>query len=147
MNIEEIEKKLTFKTYRAEITEWDKVSSYLEEILEAQNCDKKVTMEIVIMLEEVFVNIASYAYKDDADTKEHYMDLGVGVIDGYVYLMFVDSGVAFNPLEREDPDIYLSVEEKKIGGLGIYMVKKWSDEIIYERKDNKNILMFKKKIL
>ena len=71
---------------------------------------------------------------------------GVFKKDGKVYMTFEDEGIPYNPLEKKDPDVTLSVEEREIGGLGIYMVKKSMDEITYENKDGKNILTLMKKL-
>ena len=86
--------------------------------------------------EEIFANITFYAYPDE--TGEMKVSL---VKDNNVLTMaFEDSGFAYNPLEREDPDITLPPEERPLGGLGIFMLKQMTDDIKYERKDEKNIL-------
>ena len=66
--------------------------------------------------------------------------------NGEVALKFEDEGVPYNPLEKDDPDVTLSVEDREIGGLGIFMVKKSMDDMYYEYKDGKNILTLMKKL-
>ena len=101
-------------------------------------------MQVKICVEEIFVNIAHYAYEDgkgDAligisyDEKEHAMKFS-----------FEDSGIPYNPLEKEDPDITLTAEERGIGGLGIFICKKTMDDIQYEYANNKNILKMTKRL-
>ena len=90
-------------------------------------------------LEEVFVNVVKYAMKSDGEFT--YI---IDVNEKGVTFTFIDTGKEFNPLERDDPDITLSAEQRAIGGLGIFMVKKIMDEISYEYKDNQNILKLTK---
>ena len=118
------------------------VLSFVEGELESHDCNMKTQMMISVMVEEIFVNIASYAYKD----KEGDAIITMDFVDDNVIITFEDSGIEFNPLAKEDPDITLSAEERNIGGLGIYMVKQTMDDVTYERKDNKNIFSIKKAI-
>jgi anti-sigma regulatory factor (Ser/Thr protein kinase) len=111
--------------------------------LDRLDCSMKVHMQIELAVEEIFVNIASYAYKPG---------VGSAVIKieqedpAAVVITFSDHGVPYNPLEKEDPDVTLSAEERKIGGLGIFMVKKSMDDMSYEYKDDMNILRIRKKL-
>lgn len=141
---EKIKKQIDYKIFPAKVEKWEEVSNYVEEKLEGWNVDKKIIIELLIAVEELYVNIAHYAYKD-TDKGEGDMQLGLGYIDDTIYMQFIDSGKEFNPVEKEDPDITLSAEDREIGGLGIYMCKKWADEFNYKREDNKNILTFIKK--
>lgn len=90
-------------------------------------------------LEEVFVNVVKYAMKSDGEFT--YI---IDVNEKGVTFTFIDTGKEFNPLERDDPDITLSAEQRAIGGLGIFMVKNIMDEVSYEYKDNQNILKLTK---
>ena len=99
-------------------------------------------MQIAVAVEELFVNIANYAYPDGDGS----MRPEICTDDEAVTLRFVDSGIAFNPLQEEEPDVTADAESRKIGGLGIYMVKKTMDSVQYERKDNENILTVTKKL-
>ena len=137
----------------AKVENLDKATAFVEAELEELGCGMKQMMELTVALEEIFVNVAHYAYsKTGADGKQ-IPDTGTGPMtitadakDGVFYLIFEDQGIAYNPLEKPDPDITLSAEERDIGGLGIYMVKKSMDDVIYERKDGKNILTLVKKL-
>ena len=126
----------------ADVNNLDKVLSFIDEGLEKNDCLPKVQMQIDVAVEEIFVNIASYAYKPGKGSAtiilETQEDPPVATIT------FVDSGVPYNPLKKPDPDVTLSAEERQIGGLGIYMVKKSMDNIFYEYKDGKNILTIQK---
>ena len=117
-------------------------AAFVEEELEKADCPMKAAMQINVALEEMFVNVASYAYPVEYGT----VRLGVSVDEGSVMLRITDRGIPFDPLARTDPDISLSAEERDIGGLGIFMVKKTMDEVRYERIENQNVLTMIKKI-
>ena len=119
------------------------VTAFVDEQLEQLNCPAKTQMQVDIAIDELFGNIANYAYNPNVGTAT----VRVEVTDDLpaVVITFIDNGVPYDPLAKADPDITLSVEEREIGGLGIYMVKKTMDDISYEYKDGKNILRIKKK--
>jgi len=104
----------------------------------------KAQMQIDIAIDELFSNIAYYAYNPDVGPAT----VRVEVVEDpmAVVITFIDNGVPYDPLAREDPDTTLSAEERDLGGLGIYMVKKSMDEVTYEYKDGQNILKIKKNI-
>lgn len=116
--------------------------AFIEEELETLDCSMKASMQIVVCVEEMFVNVAHYAYSGEAGT----VSLSIDETEGVVTITLIDEGVAFDPLAKEDPDISLSADDRTIGGLGIFMVKKSMDVVSYERKDNKNIFVMKKQI-
>lgn len=97
--------------------------------------------QIEIAVDEIMSNIANYAYKDEVGK----VQIKVETDSSSTTITFSDSGIPYNPLEKDDPDITLSAEEREIGGYGIFLVKKIMDEVLYEYKDNKNILTIKKK--
>ena len=101
--------------------------------------------KIDLAVEEIFVNIAHYAY--GAENTDNESKILCTYEKGLLSVTFIDSGKPFNPLNNPDPDITLSAEERKIGGLGIYLTKKFMDETFYEYTDGKNILTIKKKIV
>lgn len=101
-----------------------------------KNADEKVRFELELICEEVFVNICNYAYGQNIGKAE----IEVCKRSDSIVIKFIDSGKEFNPLEIADPDINSPLEERNIGGLGIFMTKKLSDKLLYERTDNKNIL-------
>lgn len=118
------------------------VQDFVNAELEAHDCNMKAQMQIEIAVEELFVNIAHYAYPEGKGDAE----IRVSVEDGVASITFCDHGIPYNPLAREDPDVTLTAQERKIGGLGIYMVKKSMDDMLYEYTDQQNILTIKKKI-
>ena len=114
------------------------VMSFLEQMLEETDCPMKAQMQLAIAAEEIFVNIAHYAYAPG--TGEAAVRVEVSDDPPAAAVTFIDRGVPFDPLAKPDPDVSLSAEERGIGGLGIYMTKKSMDDMRYEYKDGQNIL-------
>ena len=129
-------------TIEATVENLAAVTEFITSTLEEKDCSMKIIMQMELVIEEIFVNVASYAYRPNVGPVTICKEISES--PQAVTITFIDSGVAYNPLEREDPDITLSAEERDIGGLGIFLVKKNVDEISYERKDNQNILKIKK---
>ena len=131
-------------TVDAIIENIEKVTDFVNEELEKLDCSPKAQIQIDVAIDELFGNIAHYAYNPNVGPAT----IRVEVVEDpmAVVLTFIDHGIPYDPLAKEDPDIKLSAEERKIGGLGIYMVKKSMDEITYEYKDGQNILRIKKNI-
>ena len=102
-------------------------------------CPQKIQNQIGIVVDEVFSNIARYAYDRSPGSVAVRM-----AVDGVITIEFEDDGIAFNPLAHDDPDISLPAEERELGGLGIFMVKKIMDSVEYRREGNKNILTIRK---
>ncbi|MBD5521908.1 MAG: ATP-binding protein [Lachnospiraceae bacterium] len=121
-----------------------KVTEFVDEQLEQLECPMKTQMQVDMAIDELFSNIAYYAYNPEIGSAT----VRVEVIEDplAVVLTFIDNGVPYDPLAKADPDISLSIEERGIGGLGIYMVKKTMDDVSYEYKDGQNILRIKKNI-
>lgn len=92
--------------------------------------------DIEIAAEEIFVNIINYAYPRG----EGLIELTCSGADDRLILEIRDSGVSFNMLTKEDPDLTLGIEERQIGGLGIYFVKRLMDEVHYRREGDQNVL-------
>ena len=133
--------KIFFSSFKAKLECLDDVLGFAENCLEKCGCPMKSMNQICLALEEAFVNVASYAYPEsDGDA-----ELRIEYDSDRVLLMLSDSGVPFNPLENAEPDVTLSAEERDIGGLGIFMVKKIMDEVAYSYSDGKNILTMEKK--
>ena len=122
----------------------DKAVAFVDEMLEEYGCGMKEQMAIDVAVDELFVNIANYAYSPDIG----YATVMVDVVKDplAVEITFVDNGVPYDPLAKADPDITQSVEERRIGGMGIFIVKKSMDSVNYEYKDGKNILTIKKNL-
>jgi anti-sigma regulatory factor (Ser/Thr protein kinase) len=112
--------------------------AFVDETLEEAGCSMKVQMQIDIAVEEIFVNIAHYTYTPGAGDAVLRVELQEN--PRTVSITFEDRGVPYDPLAKEDPDVTLDAEERQIGGLGIYMVKKSMDEVKYRHEDGKNIL-------
>lgn len=119
-----------------------KVIEFADAQLEQSDCPMKTQMQVDVAVEELFSNIARYAYSPI--TGSATMRVEVTKAPPAVVITFIDNGIPYDPLARPDPDITLSAEERGIGGLGIYMVKKTMDDISYEYKDGQNILRIKK---
>ena len=131
-------------TIAATIENIGTVTDFVNEQLESLDCPMKAQMQIAIAIDELFGNIAHYAYNPEIGKAT----VRVEVIEDplAVTITFIDNGVPYDPLAKADPDTTLSAEEREIGGLGIYMVKKSMDEITYEYKDGQNILAIKKNL-
>ena len=130
-------------TLPAQTERLPEVLAFVEEQLEEAGCPMKAQMQISVATEEVYVNIASYAYAPGSDMATIRLEL---TQEPAVVLTFIDSGIAFNPLEKEDPNVNLPAEERQIGGLGIFMTKKTMDEVRYERAGDRNVLTLIKRI-
>lgn len=133
---------MTEKTFDACDATLNDAMAFVEQELEKVDCPLKIVMQITVCMEEMYVNVAHYAYGD----KEGKVVVSLDYIDGVFSITLTDWGMEFDPLKKEDPDITLSAEERDIGGLGIYMVKNYMDEVRYDRIDGKNIFMMAKKI-
>lgn len=114
------------------------VTDFVNSILEKNECSMKVQMEIDIVIDEIFSNIAYYAYAPGSG--EATVQVEIEDSPKRLELVFIDRGIPYNPLENKDPDVTLDIEERKIGGLGIFLVKKMMDEVLYEYVDGQNIL-------
>lgn len=121
-----------------------KVTAFVDEQLEQLECPMKTQMQVDMAIDELFSNIAYYAYNPETGSATVRVEVTENPLA--VVLTFIDNGVPYDPLAKEDPDITLSIEERGIGGLGIYMVKKTMDDVSYEYKDGQNILRIKKNI-
>ena len=126
----------------AEREKLEEALRFVVDNLERDECGMKAQMQIEVAVEELFVNIASYAYPPGSGsvTIEYSCENGVAEIT------LTDSGTPYDPLAKEDPDITLSVQERPIGGLGILMVKKTMDDMSYRSENGCNILTIKKQI-
>jgi anti-sigma regulatory factor (Ser/Thr protein kinase) len=131
-------------TIAATVENIDVVTDFVNEQLESCDCPMKAQMQIDIAIDELFSNIAHYAYNPetgDATVRVEVVEDPMAVV-----ITFIDKGIPYDPLKKADPNTALSAEEREIGGLGIFMVKKTMDDITYEYKDGQNILKIKKNI-
>lgn len=116
------------------------VNAFVEEALEAVQCPPRSAMQLMVALEELYVNVAHYAYARDTGN----ITVQVDTQSGKAVIRLIDRGVAFDPLSASDPDTTLSAEDRPIGGLGVFMVKKSMDVFTYERVDEQNIVTIAK---
>ncbi len=129
-------------TIAATVENIQAVTDFVGAQLEALDCPMKAQMQINIAIDELFGNIAHYAYDPevgDATVRVEVVDDPLSVV-----ITFIDGGVPYDPLTAADPDTTLSAEERAIGGLGIFMVKKSMDEITYRYENGRNILSIRK---
>ena len=120
------------------------VTAFIDEQLEALDCSMKAQTQIDIAIDELFGNIAHYAYPGGAGDATVRFDFDEATRTAS--LAFIDSGVPFDPLQKADPDVTLSAEARAIGGLGIFMVKKSMDKLEYRYENGFNVLMLHKRI-
>ena len=136
--------RMTNKTFPAEIESLNEVLRFVEETLEGFDCPLKIQTAICVAIEEVFVNVAHYAYPQS--TGDMTLHIGFDEESRTITFCMSDKGVPFDPLEKPDPDITLSAEEREIGGLGIFIAKKTMDSLTYAYENGENVLTMIKKI-
>ena len=129
-------------TINARTEELDAVLQFVDVQLEAMDCPPKVQMQIDLAVEEIFVNIANYAYRPGTGTAT----IRVDAEGSSVSITFIDSGIPYDPLKKDDPDISLPAEQRQIGGLGILLVKKTMDDVRYDYVNACNVLTIVKVI-
>ncbi len=121
-----------------------KVISFLANNLEKLNCKPKTQVQLELAVEEIFVNIATYAYPDKIGAVR--VRIEADTAENEILITFEDSGTPYDPLKKPDPDVNVPVEKRQIGGLGVFLVKKISDKVFYEYKDGKNCFTIVKKV-
>lgn len=131
-------------TVDAMIENMNTVTAFVDDFLNQIACPMKSRIQINIVIDEIFGNICHYAYKDSVGAVTVRVESGN--TPKAVFLTFTDNGIPYNPLDTEDPDITSSSEERKIGGLGIYLVKKNMDEMKYEYVNQQNRLWMEKRL-
>ena len=134
----------TEKIFAAKTDVLYEVLAFVEQQLEQAECSRKQQIAIAIVVEEVFVNVANYAYGDD--TGRVKISFEFEQENRTMTLEVSDKGIPFDPLKKQDPDITLNSDKRDIGGLGIFMTKKTMDSVEYCYKNGENILTMKKKI-
>lgn len=128
----------------ATIENVDKVTDFVNAELESFDCPMKAQAQIDVAIDELFSNIANYAYNPEIGKATVRVEVEQNPLA--VVITFMDNGVPYDPLKKEDPTLNVPAEERVEGGLGIFMVKKSMDNVEYEFKDGKNILKIKKNI-
>jgi len=124
-------------TLTNDVQEIPRLNDFVDEVCEDMGCDMETTMRMNLAIEEAVVNVIDYAYPSGTVGS---VDINVTIYDNHMEFVISDSGTPFDPTKKEDVDISLPVEERRIGGLGIHLVRQLMDKINYERKDGHNIL-------
>lgn len=119
------------------------LNEFIDAVAEEVAFDMSLAMSLNLAIEEAVVNVMEYAYPDG---EKGNVEIEVTVDEGWLTFIISDSGIAFDPTTKEDADTTLSAEERPIGGLGIFLVKKLMDTIEYQRTDGKNVLTLRKNI-
>lgn len=140
--VEDINDGFIVSNFPAKLDKLNDVLGFVEDEVTKAGCPPKTMMQITLSLEEVFVNVASYAYPNPDEPGE--VTVAVKADEDKAIIRLTDSGIPFDPLKKADPDLTLSAEERGIGGLGIFLTKKQMDKVDYERKNDKNILTMEK---
>ena len=128
-----------------DIHELSTMNQFLEEAGEEMGLGPALVMSLNLVMEEAVSNIIFYAYEKDS-VVEDAVDITMTLEDNILSIVLKDHGVAFDPTAKEDPDITLSAEDRQIGGLGIFLIKKIMDDVSYERTEGQNIFIMKKNI-
>ncbi len=121
----------------------EKVESFIEQFCNDNNLDEYISFDLHLVEDELATNVINYAFDDDL---EHIIDISIELESGNVKMQIVDDGKEFNILKAKEANVNLPLEERPIGGLGIFLVKQKMDFIDYKRIENKNILVLKKRI-
>lgn len=131
-------------TLDATIENIETVTDFVTAELESIHCPRKAQVQISIAIDELFSNIARYAY--NPETGPAVVQVEVAQNPLAVIITFMDHGVPYDPLANLNPDTSLSAEDRDVGGLGIYLVKNIMDDVTYEYKDGRNVLKIKKNL-
>ena len=136
------ENKLSFEL-KNKLSELDTLEEKVHGFSGHLGLTEKSNCKINLVLEELFTNIVSYGYSDDS---EHEIQFTITHENGNLTIQIEDDGIPFNPADASDPDLECILEERKIGGLGIHLIKKLMDDVLYQRCGEKNVLILKKDI-
>ena len=126
----------------ADVANIESVTDFVNEELESNGCSMRAQTQIDIAIDEILSNVAFYGYPDGKGQIRVTVDFPGS--EAKVVIAFEDNGIEFNPLEKTDPDVTLAAEDRKIGGLGIFLCKQLMDEVEYQYVDNCNVLIMKK---
>lgn len=125
------------------LSELDTLCKHLEGFGESLGLSQRTIFKINLAVEELVSNIISYGYSDD---EEHWIKIAISIEDGVLVVSLEDDGIPFNPTEARAPDCGCPIEERKIGNLGIHLCKQFMDDLVYERRGNKNIVVLRKNV-
>jgi serine/threonine-protein kinase RsbW len=128
---------------RNNLSELATLCEKMERVGQALNLSRRCLFEMNLALDELFTNIISYGFKDQS---EHYIRVRISADRDMLTVVLEDDGIAFNPVERIPPETPCTLDECKVGGLGIHLVKNLMDDVAYERRAGTNVLTLKKSI-
>ena len=129
-------------TLKNDLSEIERLSKLIEDFGKINNLSPKIIFDVNLTLDELITNIISYGYEDE---DEHEIIITIWLNENELKLKLVDDGLPFNPLTIQEPDhLTQTLDDRPIGGLGIYLVRKLMDDIDYKREKNKNILLMTK---
>ncbi len=140
MDARQLEHRLVVTNQLAELLS---INNFLDDLSVQWGLPESVIMTLHLVVEEAFTNVVQYAYKDDCI---HQIELNVSKKDETLHLVIQDDGYAYDPTEKKDPNTLLSVEDREIGGLGIFLIKQLMDRVSYDRVDGKNRLTMEKNL-
>ena len=123
------------------LSELETLYKNLEYFGESLGLSQETIFKINLALEELVSNIISYGYTDD---DEHWIKIAISLENRFLVISLEDDGMPFNPAEATEPDCGCPVEDREIGNLGIHLCKQFMDDLIYERRGNKNIVILRK---
>ena len=136
------EGKISFELKNS-LSELETLYENLEEFGQSLGLSQATLFKINLALEELVSNIIFYAYADDS---EHWIKIAISLEDGVLVISLEDDGIPFNPTEAREPDCGCPVENRAIGNLGIHLCKQFMDDLTYERRGNKNIVILRKDV-
>ena len=125
------------KSFKPNLESVEKIQDFVGENLKKEKSDKKQLYKINVLIEEIVVNIVNYAFKD---TKEGIIDIEIDALSDKLLLKISDNGLPFNPLKAKEPDISASLENRNIGGLGIFFVKQIAKSLDYSFENSRNCI-------
>jgi anti-sigma regulatory factor (Ser/Thr protein kinase) len=135
------EKRLSF-TLKNRLADLEKIHGALEKLRQELGFSNKCKCETNLVLEELFTNIINYAYRDDGD---HEVFLRIRIEPGEMHIEIEDDGIPFDPLSANPPCLEADIENREVGGLGVFFARKFADDIVYERVDGKNLVRITKR--
>lgn len=131
-------------SYKNDLSELTKLAADIETFSADQDLPPEVVYALNLCLDEVLTNIISYGLKNKPD--DYLIEMELSVNNAAVHATMRDNGVAFNPLKADEPDLNTKVEDRQVGGLGVYFLEQYMDNIQYEREDDQNVLTLSKNL-
>lgn len=129
-------------TVNASLKNLPVIIGFINETLSSLNCSKADSIQLSIVIDEIFGNIVFHSQLQESETVTVMLDVEEDPL--CIVISFIDNGKPFDPLKTQDPDVSLPAKKRKIGGLGLFIIKNTMDSVTYERRDNKNVLTIRK---